>query len=83
MEKDRWVLLSAESEAVLPSRWRVFWNYIIRRKSLSYRLEGYVEPITHGITRVQLRLYWRKRNESSSQPIRKSSNGIRVNPTKN
>ena len=37
-----WKILSASCNAILPSRWSILWNCIIRRKPLGYTLEAWV-----------------------------------------
>ena len=52
-----WKLMTASARAILPSRWSILWNYIIKRKSLAYTLEAWVYS-PDKIGEMTLRLIW-------------------------
>ena len=54
---DDWKLLEAQAGAILPSRWNILWNYIIRRKPLNYTLTAWVHN-PDKIGDMTLRINW-------------------------
>ena len=60
MTTDNWQLVSASAEAVLPSRWNILWNYIIKRKALNFSVEAWVTQ-KGGIADLILRYVWRNK----------------------
>jgi len=66
---DCWKLLSASANAVIPSRWNILWNYIIRRKPLNYTLEAWVSKGSY-IDSARLSVQW-----GSSEPLEEEKSG--------
>jgi hypothetical protein len=42
MKKEKWQLLTASSRALIPSRWKTLWNYVIRGRPIEYTLSAWV-----------------------------------------
>ncbi len=42
MENNKWQLLSVSSRAIMPSRWKTLWNYVIRGRIPEYTVEAWV-----------------------------------------
>ena len=54
---NEWQFLSASALAVFPSRWSIFWHYVLRGKKPKYSLEAWVKQPTH-IANLSLYLKW-------------------------
>ena len=61
MTEQEWEVVSVNAMSLLPSRWSIFWNYIIRRRPLlSFNFNAWVNPISKLIHSVRFQLLWEK-----------------------
>ena len=67
---DDWKLLEAQASAILPSRWNILWNYIIRRKVWNYVLTAWVHSMPSKekpfgeIGEMSLRIDWHSQGKA-------------------
>ncbi len=59
---DNWIFLTATSDIVLPSRWRTFWNYVIKGKKPAFTISAWVNQSNKGIADLMIHQIWEKQN---------------------
>lgn len=55
-----WVLLAATSEFVLPSRWKTFWNYVVKGKKPNFTISAWVNQSSKGIANLTIHQVFNK-----------------------
>jgi hypothetical protein len=55
---DDWAEIFSAADIKLPGRWKVFWNYVIRGKHLTYKLSAFVRHDGSRIAMVKLFQQW-------------------------
>jgi len=56
-----WAEVISATNVTLPGRWKVFWNYVLRGKRLTYKLTAFVKHDGNKIAMVKIFQQWNDR----------------------